>query len=408
MDVEIRKLRADETAAVVDANAAWFGEGLSAYQREAERSIIDPDRYFVALDGDQIVAGSGAVTFQLTVPGGISVPCAGLTAVGTLPTHRRRGLATALMERQLEDAREHEEPLSYLWASEAAIYQRFGYGLGSYSCSFDIRRDGTAFLREVERPGRMRLVERDEALKLVPDVYERVRPSRPGMIDRPAPWLDYRFPHQDQNRANDTSPPFFAIHETSDGVDGYVVYTIKDKWTSGGPELELDVDELLGVTREADAALWEYSFGIDLVRKVEGWKRPVDEPLLAMLLEPRALRFQIRDGTWVRLVDVPAALEGRRYSHEGRIVIEVDDGFAPWNDATYELDGGPHGATCRPSGAEPDLSMRVEDLGAAYLGAVSFRTLARAGRAIERSSGALTTADAMFSSSVAPWCPWIF
>jgi predicted acetyltransferase len=408
MGAEIRNLRQDELVAVMRANAAWFGEGFSATAAEAERPTIQPDRYFVALDHDQIVAGAGAASFQLTVPGGIAVACAGLTAVGTLPTHRRRGLGTALMKRQLEHARELGDPLAYLWASEAIIYQRFGFGLGAWAGAFRIRRGATGYLRDVRSSGRMRLVDRDEAMKVVPEVYERVRLNRPGAIDRPNAWTAYRFHHNDEQRGKDTSPSFFATYETGSGVDGYVVYAIKDLWEHGGPNQELEVEELVAATDEAYASLWRYCFDIDLVRTVTGWKRPSDEPLLHMLVEPRALNFKLRDGTWVRLVDVPAALEARRYSHEGRVVIEVDDGFAPWNDGTYELDGGPGGATCRPSSAEPDLSMGVEDLGATYLGAVSFRALAAAGRVIERTPGALKTADAMFSSAVAPWCPWIF
>jgi predicted acetyltransferase len=408
MDAQIRTPREDEIDAVLRANAAWFGEGVSAEVMAAERKVIEPDRYFVATDGDQIVAGAGAATFQLTVPGGVTVPCAGITSVGTLPTHRRRGLGRSLMKRQIEDARDRQDPVAYLWASEAAIYQRFGYGMGSFSGSFEIRREATALLHEVATPGRLRLVDRSEAMKIIPDVYERVRLTRPGLIDRPATWLEYRFRDDEHHREKDSSPPFFAIYETGSGAEGYVSYTIKDKWSSGGPEQELTVDELISATDEAYAALWRYCFEVDLVRKVEGWKRPIDEPLLHMLLEPRALRFQVRDGTWIRLVDVAAALEARRYSHEGRIVIEIDDEFAHWNDGTYELEGGPHGATCRPTGAEPDLSMRVEDLAASYLGAVSFRSLAGAGRVVERSPDTLITADAMFSSAAAPWCPWIF
>jgi predicted acetyltransferase len=408
MDVEIRTLREGELEAVLRANAAWFGEGFSATAAQAERPTVEPDRYFVAIDGEQIVAGAGAATFQLTVPGDVTVPCAGLTAVGTLPTHRRRGLSTALMKRQLEQAREHGDPVSYLWASEAVIYQRFGFGLGAWAGAFRIRRHATGFLREVEPSGRLRLVDRDEGLKVIPDVYDRVRRTRPGAIDRSAAWLDYRFRSNDEQRDKESSPSFFAISETSNGVEGYVSYSIKDLWEHGGPNQELEIEELVAATGRAYAALWRYCFDIDLVRTVTGWKRPSDEPLLNMLAEPRALNFKLRDGTWVRLVDVPAALEARRYSHEGRLILEVDDGFAPWNDGTYELEGGPDGATCRPSSAEPDLSMRVEDLGATYLGTVTFRALAAAGRVIERKPGALKTADSMFSSAVAPWCPWIF
>jgi predicted acetyltransferase len=312
------------------------------------------------------------------------------------------------LDRQLRDLHERGEAFSYLWASEAAIYQRYGYGIGAFAGTFKIRREYTGFVRPVETPGRIRLAERDDALKLIEEVYERIRPTRPGVIDRPGPWPEYRFHHEERHSEKGMSPLMFAIYETSDGIQGSVVYTIKDTWLHEGPNQELEIHELLAATDDAYAALWRYCFDIDLVRTVTGWKRPIDEPLLHMLQEPRALRFTTRDGTWLRLVDVARALEARRYSHEGRVVLEIRDELAPWNDGIYELEGGPEGAICKPAGGAPDLSMRVEDLAATYLGAVSFRALASAGRVTERSPGALKSTDAMFSSAVAPWCPWIF
>ena len=390
------------------ADATAFGEGISDEHLAMERRVLEPERALVAVDGDRVVASTVAASFQLTVPGGLFVPCAGVTSVATLPTHRRRGISRELMRRQLEDLHERGDPVAYLWASEAAIYQRYGYGTGALAGTFRIRREHTGFLRDFETSGRIRLADRDEALKVIGEVYERIRQQRPGMIDRPGAWPEYRFHHDERHRDKGQSPPFFAIYETPEGAQGTVSYKIKDIWTGEGPNQEMEIDELLAATDDAYAALWRYCFEVDLVRTVTGWKRPIDEPLLHMLLEPRALRFQIRDGTWLRLVDVAAALEARRYSHEGRVVLEIRDDTAAWNDGTYELDAGPEGATCQPTGAAPDLSMRIEDLGSTYLGAVSFRALAAAGRITERNPGALRSADAMFSSAVAPWCPWIF
>jgi predicted acetyltransferase len=408
VDYEVRLVHEDEIGEMMRMGAVAFGEGLSDADLEVERSVIEPDRSLIAVAGGSIVAGTAAATFQITVPGEGTVSCAGITSVVTLPTHRRHGIGRALMRRQIEDLHERGDPLAYLWASEAVIYPRYGYGTGAMAGAFRIRKEKTAFGRPVETPGRIRLVERDEALKLIGDVYERIRPTRPGMIDRPGPWPEYRFHRDMAMREKDVSPLFFAIYETGDGVQGSLSYTIKDDWTDGGPNQKLEVSELLWTSTEAYAALWRYCFDMDLVGVISGWKRPLDEPLLHMLTEPRALHFQVRDGTWLRLVDVPPALEARRYSQEGRLVLEVRDETAQWNDGSYELDGGPDGATCRAVGASPDLSMRVDDLAAAYLGGVSFRALSDAGRVNEMKAGALKTADEMFSSPVAPWCPWIF
>ena len=407
METEVRAVREGELEAFFRMTSAAFSDSLSTEEVELASKVLDPERVLVATEGDAFVAGTASVPFQLTVPGGRTLACAGISAVGTLPTHRRRGLSAALMRRQLEDVHGLGEPLAYLWASEGAIYQRFGYGLGSYSAAFRIPRERTAFLRELEPAGRVRLLEREDALKVIPEVYERVRPTRPGMTDRSADWLAYWMRHDEAHHRR-KDPWFFAIHETAEGVQGYAVYSVKEVWEEALPENELEVIELVAATDDAYAALWRFCFGVDLVRLIKGWKRPIDEPLMHMLLEPRALHFQVRDGTWVRLVDVAAALEGRTYAREGGLVLEVRDDLAPWNQGTYELDAGSDGATCKRTDAEPQLSMRVEDLAAAYLGTVPMRALATAGRVVAHDPDALKTADAMFASPVAPWCPWIF
>ena len=84
-----------------------------------------------AWDGDRIVGGAGAFDYAMSVPGGASIPAAGVTVVGVLPTHRRRGALAALMAAQLDDSRARGDVAAYLWASEATIYGRFGYGLAS-------------------------------------------------------------------------------------------------------------------------------------------------------------------------------------------------------------------------------------------------------------------------------------
>src|SRR6185503_18593563 len=84
-------------------------------------------RALAAYDGDEPVALTGAYRFDLSIPGG-ELPCAGVTWVGVIPTHRRRGILRDLMRRELEDVHSWGEPIAALWASEAAIYGRFGYG----------------------------------------------------------------------------------------------------------------------------------------------------------------------------------------------------------------------------------------------------------------------------------------
>lgn len=408
MTVEIRELGREWVDEVVGVIGTAFGEDNPPEVVEAIRPLFESGHMLGAFEGPDLVGAATANVFDLSVPGG-ELPTGGITGVGTLPTHRRRGVMRSLLEPQLSLLHERGVPLSALWASEAAIYQRFGYGHGALAGAFAIDREHSGLLRSVEPRGRTRLVDKATALKAFPSVYARVRPLRPGMPARDEMWWEFVLRDLVSEREG-AGPNFHVLYETADGVDGYVVYRIRE----GGSEEEdihghtLIVEELVAATDDAYAALWSYCFGVDLVRQVKGWKRPADEPLPHMLAEPRALRFSVRDGMWLRLVDVEAALSGRRYAVEGTVTMEVTDPVCPWNEGRYRMEGGPEGAACTKSDAQPDLSLDASTLASAYLGAVRLPVLAAAGRVEERTPGAVERADRMFSTTAAPWCPHIF
>lgn len=408
MDIDIRPIGQDRLEEAMRMLATTFGEPLLDEDVQLERPVFEASRNLAAFEGDTMVGSTWAAPFEITAPGGEFVPCAGITSVGVLPTHRRRGIMRSLLRRQLDELHDQRTPLAYLWASEAAIYQRFGYGLGSLTAAFDITRPRSRLLHPVEPTGRFRLVTKPEALKSFPEVYERVRPTRPGMLARDEAWWNIVLRERSHEPGMKAGPLFMVLYET-EGPDGYVAYRVEESWGhTGGPEHIIHVEEMISATPDAYGALWRYCFDIDLARRVQGWRRPADEPLLHMLEEPRALGLQLRDGTWIRLVEVGDALAGRRYAVEGRLVLEVRDGFCDWNDGRWELEGGPEGAECRRTGAEPDLVLDAATLASTYLGAAGFPTLARAGRIEERTAETLTRADAMFATDLAPWCPHIF
>jgi predicted acetyltransferase len=327
---------------------------------------------------------------------------AGVSAVGVLPTHRRRGILTALMRRQLDDVRERGEPFAGLYASEGAIYGRFGYGLAILSGRIEADRDRAIFVNRVDDIGSLRMVDHDEALREMRPVYDRVRAARPGMLTQTDSWWTHEY--SDPERWRDgASALFYVLHEVAGSVDGYTTYRIKSDWTQGIPGSSALVRDLVAESPATYAALWRFIFGLDLIKTVGAWGRPADEPLMHMVTEPARLRFQLADGLYLRLVDVAAALVGRRYRAEGSLVLDVRDGFCPWNDGRYLLDGGPEGATCRSTDREPDLTLSVTDLAAVYLGGTELRTLASAGRVIEEQRGAISTAAAMFGADEAPW-----
>ncbi len=410
MDVEIRPIAETEVETFLGVIEAAFGEHLHAEDVERERKVLEVERCLAAFDGSEMVGGAHAASFALRVPGG-EAPAAGVTGVGVKPTHRRRGVNTALMRRQLDDLHETGEPVAALHASEGGIYGRYGYGLATFQCAIDLDRAGSGFVRgQPPGHGRVHLLDRDEALAKLRPVYERATRDRPGSPRMDARWFDYRFDEAHHHGPDEPRRFFFAAHETAGEIDAYAVYRIRPEWPRGIPRHELLLEDLQATTPAAYADLWRYLLDIDLVGRVTSWNRPVDEPLLHLLAEPRRLGLTVKDGLWVRLVDLPTALQARRYAGEGAVTFEVRDSFCPWNEGRYLLEAGPEGASCRRGGAggAPDLVCSATELGSAYLGGVSFRALHRAGLVREERPGALARADALFGWDPAPWCPFVF
>ncbi|MDP8955708.1 MAG: GNAT family N-acetyltransferase [Actinomycetota bacterium] len=407
MQLEIRPVTSDEFETFLRANETAFGVHAQPDDIESGRLVFEPARSVAAFDGGRIVGTAGAFSLMLTVPGG-QLPMPGVTAVGVQPTHRRQGVLTSLMRRQLDDYHDQGELIAGLWASEGAIYGRFGYGAATNATQLRIQRWHTAFAVPYDRRGRTSIIDKDSALKLFPSIYERISAAYPGMVSRPGEWWRY-LTRENPTWSGGFSPLFFAIYESPEGeAQGYVSYRVKHEWPNDPAEATLKVNELMAETPDAYAGLWRLCFDHDLIDKVEAWPRQADEPLLYLLANPRELNLRSTDGLWLRLVDVPAALSARRYATEGEVVFEVKDPFCPWNEGRYLLQGGPSGAECRKTDRSAGVALDQRDLAAAYLGGVRFRTLARAGRVVESTDGALATADRMFVCDPPPWCAHIF
>jgi predicted acetyltransferase len=352
-----------------------------------------------------MVGGAAAASYRFTVPGGAQVRAAGVTAVGVQPTHRRRGINTSLMRAQLDDVRARGEPIAVLYASEGGIYGRFGYGLASFLGEIDVEAGRTTFIRGYRPAGRVRLLTRTEALPLMRPVYDRAQERRPGMIAMDDRWWEWLFFEEEKEK---DEPTFFAVHDIDGAADAFATYRVKHEWTDSLPNLELSVRQLVATTPQAYADIWRYLFDIDLVRRVKAWNRPVDEPLFFLMQEPRRLRFRTTDALRVRLVELPSALEARGFVGDGRIVVEVEDVFCPWNEGRYALDVSAGTATCGRTDDEPDIACSAADLGTTYLGGATFRQLHRAGRVTELHPGGLDRADALFASDPVPWSSFIF
>ncbi len=407
MSIDVRPTAPEEFDAFVAANAAGFSADINRERLEETRQIFELDRMLAAFDGEEIAGTTAIFSFDMTVPGG-ALPTAGVTWVSVKPTHRRQGVLTDLMRRQLSDVRERGEAVAALWASESVIYGRFGYGLGAEAVALEIEREHTRLAHETPACGRTRLIDREEALASWPAVYDRVLPTQPGMYSRSETWWKHKaLPEIDLGSRGGFSGRFYVQYEEDGEPLGYARYRVRGGNQDGLPNGTLAVQELIAATDGAYAALWRYAFGVDLIGTIEAHLRRVDEPLVWMLADPRRLVRHPHDSLWVRIVDVPAALEGRRYASEGRLVVDVRDSFCPWVEGRYGLEGGAEGARCRRTDAEPDITLESADLAAVYLGGARLRTLRQAGR-VQGEPEALTRADAMFSWDPLPWCPEVF
>jgi predicted acetyltransferase len=315
-----------------------------------------------------------------------------------MPTHRRRGLLTAMMRRQLEEIRAAGEPVAALWASEGAIYGRFGYGIAARNAHLTARRPVARLATPPPVADSLRAGPAADHVEHMRATYERVRGERPGMLDRPGAWWEARLHDPESDRKGAQPLQALAV------PDGYALYAVRGDRDEDGPAGEVTIRELVAATPAAGALLWDFLLDQDLTRTITWSMAPADEPLWLMLTDPFAVRLVVQASLWVRLVDVPAALSARSYAAGPDVVLDVSDAFCPWNAGRYRLAGG----RCEPTDAEPDLALDASALGAAYLGGTLLAELAQAGRVTELRAGALARASAAFRADVAPWCPEVF
>src|SRR5829696_85984 len=408
-DLELRPIERAEFPAFYRCLSDVFGEDVRDSDREDLGTVFEPERSLAAFDAGEVVGTAGIYTRDITVPGGPR-PVAGVTVVAVQPTHRRRGLLTEMMRRQLTGLHEaQQEPVAALWAFEGGIYGRFGYGVAARQAAWRVDKERLRLLPEVPvGSGRVVLVPPERARPDQIAVYEAVRPHVPGFLARPGRWWDRAFADPEHDRGGATARRH-ALHMEQDGsVTGFATYRLKREWVAGeGSRSEVLVQDVLATTPAAYAALWSFLAGIDLHPRLARDKAPLDDPLPYLLADVRALRADVYDSLWVRLADVGRALAARAYRAPVDVVLDVRDGFCPWNAGTWRLSGDATGAVCERSTDPADLTLSARELGAAYLGGPTLLSMAAAGL-VTGPAGALAAASLAFSGERQPWCPEVF
>jgi predicted acetyltransferase len=414
----IRPVTSDEYAGFrrVHDHAFNSGPGTPARQARALRGF-EAERSLGAFDStlpadSAVVGATGIYSLRMTVPGTV-LPIAGVTMVGVLPSHRRRGVLRSLMHRQLADiAARGEEPIAALWASETPIYSRYGYGCATWNAYFEFARGEGAMAgyAPADPSLTLRLAEPTDSVAELAKVFDAVSPRQAGFFARNDYWWD-RVLDDDPGERGGASPLRCLLAEDSSGVRGYALYVTRAGWDepTGIPTGSLVIRELLAADPAAGAALWRNLLDRDLIGSVTADLRCPQDPLLFQLLDPRRARVRVTDGIWVRIIDIAGALTQRAYSGPVDVVLEVTDAILPGNAGRWHLTAGGSGAArCARTDRPADVALDIRDLGAAYLGGTRLGALADAGLVRELRPGTLGPLSAAMTWDPAPWCPRIF
>ncbi len=405
MTTDIRVLDSEDD---LIAAANVFRTAMIGFPRLADLApgqitqLLEPGRTIGAFVNDRLVGTADAVTSRLTLPGATMVGHAAVTHIGVLPSFTRRGVATDLVRHQLHDIAARGEAVATLRASEATIYERYGYGVASSSQTVEVQTARAALRPGVGSGGPVRLLDPADVWDALPRIYAEHRPSRPGTIDRPdAWWCGARL-----RTESGSGPWYVAAHGIPGSETGFVRYRPidTDKWFVSDQRTIVvedffapDVDSYLGLLR--------FLLGLDLIDRVVFWMLPVDDPLPWLLVDQRAARVTAtHDETWLRIVDVEKTLAARQYAGGGTVIIAVDDPLLPDNSVTVAIMGDGAARTDQ----HPQLRIGIAGLAAVLLGGATWRSLAVAGMARAEDPAHLVAADQLFATQDAPYAGFFF
>lgn len=410
MAVEYRPVRLEELRDRVYNAQVAFGRSTdeSLIEQRAERMRLEEplEWTLAAFDGGVLASKMTTLPFVISW-NGREVGCGGVAGVTTLPTHRRRGYLRELMRRAFATMRDAKQPVAMLWASMAAIYQRFGYGAGWTNRTYRFDPRLLRFVDEIPVNGRVRLVKDLDATKAIAGAYAQFAAQRMLMLRRDRevirgePWWTEQF-----RRWRPEMPPrLVAVYEEGDDVLGYAIYDVEQHsdWQPG-PDQEVIVGELVWLQPAAHRALIRYLTSYDLARTITIEHVPVDDPLFFQAQEPRLLNATAGDGSLLRIVDVQAALEARGYDQDGHLVLNIDDELCPWNSGVWQITVEASSARVARSTADPELSLTPRALALLVSGHLQATTLAHMGLLTAVDARRLTVADQLFRTAYAPLC----
>ena len=402
-DVTIGRVDADEYADFRRVFTQTFGFSMSDEDLARIRPWQELDRAVAARVDGQIVGTSGAYSFDLSMPGADPARCCGVTVVSVRADQRRRGVLTRMMSQLFDDADERGEPFAALWASEAPIYGRFGFGPAAPAINLEIERAGARQRRPVDTGG-VELVDRATAADRFPPIYDAARRQRPGMLGFADAWWE-RLLEDDPDHREGAGEKRYALLADR----GFAIYRLKQgSWDGGLPDGTVHVQELIANDAQATATLWQFVIDTDLSATTRAGRRPPDDPLPLMLQDAGRAKVRADWPLYVALVDVPAALAARGYAVDDTLTLRVHDGFRGRNEGTWRLSVAEGKATCEAADGDGDIELDAEVLGALVLGGQRVTRYAAAGRLEVHTPAAAARLDRLFATEVAPWTGVMF
>jgi len=368
------------------------------------------DRLIAAVDPytNKIIGTGGADKYKITIPGGKNINMAGIAYMGTAPTHKRKGIFSAMMKKLHNQAKDRGDAIAGLWASQSLLYSRFGYGLASLREDWNINSSHSQLVNYKNENIRFEFVDKEKALSIIPDIYEEYRKCQNGATDRTKGYWKYLLHEDESSKYNQSgiSGFFFVVAYKNKKPCGYVFYNFNKE--SGVAHEDdkgtLIIQELISTDRESNASLWDYIFGVELVEEITINRRAPNDPLYLMLENPRRLNRITLDGLWVRIIDPIKMLEDRKYNYEGKINIRLTGQNQKDIEGTYSIDTDGENSEVKKVSGKSDITMRPSDLSSIYFGAISPLEQFQAGNLEAKSSNALSVLSKFFAVEQQPWC----
>ena len=402
MKIEIRKLVAEEMGLLGELGAYVYGGSFGDGPDNIIATANEPDWTLCAFVDGKLASSFTSIPFTMRA-NGRAIPMAGVSTVGTQTEFRRRGLSRRIHTQAFAEMRNQGQTVASLWASQAAIYQRYGYAMVTAQRNYEIDSidinffDGNFGSGEVVR-------------KSVEDGYDEAKALYIEFIsDRmcylhraKSLWLQNVFEER-----TDDGPVHLAIcYDANANANGYIAYTLRhSKVAHGSRPQGIEIRDFVWNSPDAYRSLWEWLRRHDLVGRIRYGSAPMDDPAPLLFTEPRLLHTTDREGLWMRVVDVPAALSSRAYIYEDEITIGLpEDSLTPWNKGNWQLHTTSEKAEAHPTKKSPDISLSINSLALLYTGYLSASRLASLGL-LSGAPRALEKADRLFTTHHAPHCP---